>query len=309
MATTTRSSTPPIPLTTTFTRPAACEGIYKPEPRTVFMIDDQPACLPSGFAIDEDRFYSPGIACPSGYWTACLGSSAPNSLTTVTCCPVFGGSTTLSCHRNPETLGTRWESLFCTWQAPRAGAVMSFTESSLGPTVTGTTTLTAPQGVNAYGIRMLYQSTDLVASSSADASTSTSNTSSTDTDTGVARPTSPLPEEATNNDTNTDTNGVLSQAGTIAVAVVIPVIALLAAAGFFLWWRRRRAPAAEETGPQELMAQQPRHPHGQPGDFNAKLMPSGYGLAELSGAQVGAELSDVHSPVEMPVHARRYEMG
>ncbi|KAK4156191.1 hypothetical protein C8A00DRAFT_31001 [Chaetomidium leptoderma] len=183
-------------------------------------------------------------------------------------------------------MGTRWESLFCIWVAPKSGAVMSFTQSSLGPTAIETTTLLPPGGLNAYGIRMVYQSTDLTALpaptlGSTSSSSSSSNTGSADSadsqglgESGLAGPT-PSEQGASittqptntdlasletvdnnnNNDTNSNfnSNGGLNQAGTIAIAVVLPVLAVVAAIALFLWWRSRRALAARDVGSQEKM--------------------------------------------------------
>lgn len=295
------------------------------------MIDDQPACLPPGFAIDEDIFFSPGIACPSGYQTACMDTSGENSRTTVTCCPVYGPETTLSCHQNPETIGERWESLFCTWRATRSGAVLTWTESGLG---TETTTLEPPGGVNAYGIRMIFESTDLGALPSA-TETSTSSIDRQNREGDSAGPTPSEQDSSSNEAANTDPasagasggddggnisdgdgsttiNGGLGQAGTIAIAVVVPVLAVLAALGFFLWWRGRRLLGAKGQGPQDAMAIHSHPDPGQPGYYSgsyAKPMPPTYGRAELPDGYAGAELSGVHSASEMPANGqRRQEM-
>ena len=328
----TAASSAAAPLTTTFTRPAGCEGIYKPEPNRLFMIDDQPACLPPGFAVDQNIFFSPGIACPSGYRTACMDTSGEDSQTTVTCCPVYGPGTTLSCHQSPETVGERWESLFCTWRATRSGAVLTWTESGLG---TDTTTLKSPGGVNAYGIRMLFESTDLDAVPGSTTTSTESGSKESDSagptpseqDSTSTEPTNTDPASAgasggddgndSNNDSaSTSTNGGLSQGSTIAIAVVIPVLAVLAALGFFLWWRSRRALGArgQEVSQEPMSIHPDSHtPPGQPGyysDSYAKPMPPTYGRAELSSEYpAGAELSAIHSPHEMPLTGKqRHEM-
>ena len=263
------------------------------------MIDDQPSCLPSGFATDEKTFFSPGVACPSGYWSACSDSQGARTITTVTCCPVFDNTISLSCHNNPETLGTRWESLFCTWVAPQAGGSVTFTQSSLGPTGTEATTLTPPQGVNAYGIRMVYQSTDLATVGSS--SSQTGSQSQTETSTaGSAVSTQPSA------DTDSDAasrkvipgNSGLSTAATVAIAVVIPVLALLAALGFFLWWRSRRALAAARE--PQLAFPVSEHQH-------EKEPPAAHVVAELptEGPGVRIELPTTRIAAELPASPRR----
>lgn len=94
------SSFPFNPLTTTFTATDPyCSGIYQ---SNILVIDHQPPCYPSGYPTsDTSFFYSPGIACPSGYWTACHDNSGVKSISTVICCPVRG-DITMSCRpRNP----------------------------------------------------------------------------------------------------------------------------------------------------------------------------------------------------------------
>ncbi|KAL2257676.1 hypothetical protein VTK26DRAFT_9319 [Humicola hyalothermophila] len=282
----TPTSFPSIPLTTILTRPEACNGIYKPEPRTVFMIDDQPSCLPSGFATDENTYFSPGVACPSGYWSACSNTNGVRTITTVTCCPVYDNAISLSCHNNPETLGNRWESLFCTWVAPPGGGPVTFTQSSLGPTGTEATTLTPPQGINAFGIRMLYQSTDSFSSSNPPSQTGTESGPEDDqTETGSTMP---------------STNSGLSTAATAAVAVVIPVLAVLAALGFFLWWRSRRALRAATREQQASLAVPEKH------HYPKAAATSTFPGAELPAAYHGVELPSFRAAAELPASPRRF---
>ncbi|KAK4134857.1 hypothetical protein BT67DRAFT_352114, partial [Trichocladium antarcticum] len=171
-----------VPLTTTFTAPdAACAGIYLPAASRVYMIDDEASCLPPGYpTADTAFFYSPGLACPRGYWTACHDTAGAGAVTTVLCCPVRG-AITLSCAG--RSLRPLWESLQCTWEAPPSpGAPVTVTRSGDGRTSTVALALARPEGINAYGIRMVFQSSDVVAVSESDSGSASSVPSGSTTD-------------------------------------------------------------------------------------------------------------------------------
>jgi len=95
--------------------PDSCSGIDISTQLTIFLIHDQTTYLPSGFATAESSFFSPSIACPSGYWSACHDNTGVPSVTTVTCCRTFRSDMSLSC-LNPATLAEPWVSLFCTYR-------------------------------------------------------------------------------------------------------------------------------------------------------------------------------------------------
>ncbi|KAK4103218.1 hypothetical protein N658DRAFT_407320, partial [Parathielavia hyrcaniae] len=197
------TSFPSIPLTTTFVRPSSnCGALYSPRKPPVYLIDQDPSCLPPGFSTSNSAFFfSPGIACPSGYWTACHDTTGVSTITTVTCCPTYG-DISLSCVANPLTLSEVWETLFCTWLGPRSTAtVVTVTKSVDGRTSTVTTPITWPQGLNAYGVRMVYESTDLETSTST--STSSSALASSNTSPGTlssaTTSTSPDPSSSASN--------------------------------------------------------------------------------------------------------------
>ncbi|KAK4231146.1 hypothetical protein QBC38DRAFT_440265 [Podospora fimiseda] len=240
------TSFPVRPLTTTFTRPSSCGGIYSRPPGGILVIESQSgpvfdsSCFPPGFATEERSFFSPGIACPSGYYSACTGAPV-SSITTVTCCPVVSSSISMLC-REPTQLSEAWENQFCTWAAPPKGDTVMVTESANGRTSTIVKTLSNPEGLNAFGIRMVYQATDMpTTSTSGTASTSPSN-----------QPSSPGQDQIDGSD-----KGGLSTGATIAIALVIPIIVIGAAVGFFFWWKRRRAAAPLPVGDH------PNHHHMQ----------------------------------------------
>ncbi|KAK3303442.1 uncharacterized protein B0T15DRAFT_275165 [Chaetomium strumarium] len=326
------TSFPTIPLTTTFTRPnEGCGGIYLPDDPPLFMIDDRPSCLPSRFSTsDSSFFYSPGIACPSGYWTACYDTTGVSSITTVTCCPTYG-DIKLSCVADPLTLSSVWETLFCTWVAPaETGTVITTTERR-GKTSVGTAQVTAPGGINAYGVRMVYQSTDLYTSTSTSSSSSASDTTDTAAPSTTASPGDP-PAISGSASSSADSSSGLSTGAKAAIGVVIPLVVIGALILGLLFWRRRKqqvlplspeqeyaatAATASVAPPDEhhQLTEQPKLPvyyYGsppQPTQPHPHEMPGTYYLPEMPSArQAAAELpADPTEPT--PTYTSYYGYG
>lgn len=224
-----QSSFPLDALTTTFTPPASCSGVYSSA--GVAVIDADLACLPQGFTSLSTNYFSPGIQCPAGYVTACNDNAGVSSITTVTCCP-YRGDITLGCV-TPSTLSNVWETLFCTWIAPASGTTVSITQSDEdgGSTSTAAVSMSSPGGINALGVRMVYQSSDLAAASAATTATTAASTGATNTGTaGVGG------DEGGDNSSGTG----LSTGAIIAIAVIIPVVVIAVAAGLFFFIRRRK---------------------------------------------------------------------
>ena len=238
---------PVNPLTTTFTPPADCSGLYV---STVAMVDPSLSCLPSGASTQATDYFSPGIACPSGYYTACHDTDGVASITTVTCCP-FRGDVTLSCV-HPTTLTDVFATLFCTWIAPSVTTLAVTLSRNGGTTSTEELQFESPGGLNAYGIRMVYESTDIITSSASSiisASTTRRKISSTSL---PAKSTSPASTKSTS-------------PGTVAIAVVIPVVVLAVLGAIVMWWRRRRR--QQRNGGAEPKGRPP----GDPTEFSNSL--------------------------------------
>ncbi|KXX75889.1 Phosphoinositide 3-kinase regulatory subunit 5 [Madurella mycetomatis] len=282
------SSFPRVPLTTTFTATdSRCGGLYTPSASRVYMIDDEPSCLPPGFSTAAtDFYYSPGIACPSGYWTACYDTTGVPSITTVTCCPTYL-DISLACVPDPESLSSGWESLQCTWVAPRTTTLIEVTESMNDDrTSIVRETFISPGGINAYGIRMVHQATDLV-----EGTTALPETTSSSTTTTAANTPGPGPGSGSG----------LSTGATVAIGVVIPVVVLAALTiGVAWWWRTKRqrpsseymaaAPVSLPSEPQPEVQMKPypgdvQQPHelSSLGHHLAVEMPSTREAAELPG--------------------------
>lgn len=297
------SSFPLDALTTTFTPPESCSGIYTSG--GVAVIDADLACLPQGFTSLSTNYFSPGIQCPAGYVTACHDNAGVSSITTVTCCP-YRGDITLGCV-TPSTLSDVWETLFCTWIAPESGTAVSITQSDEagGTTSTSAVSMTSPGGINALGIRMVYQSSDIAAASGTSTATSTGATN-----TGSA------------GGEDNDSGAGLSTGVTIAIAVIIPVAVIAVAAGLFFFIRKRK---------QAQWGQQPGEgPAGMPHDYSktgySAVAPGAGGYSDSSKSPappsevsgVGAygvsnqqqelvELGQQEAPVELPAqHYRDY---
>ncbi|KAL7792444.1 hypothetical protein V8C37DRAFT_124222 [Trichoderma ceciliae] len=242
------TSFPFNPLTTTFIRPTDCDGIFA----STFLtgIDFSKSCLPKGFHTDQTSYFSPGLICPTGYYSACHDNIGAKSITTVTCCPTFGSDVSLSCV-TASTLRSVWSTLFCTWIAPGGdGTMLPMTVSGNGITSTVQGSFTAPGGLNAFGIRMVYQKTDTETTTMATMTAST--TASTGTKSG--RPTK------TSDSDSGDSSPALSSAAKAAIGagVAVPIVVVGLLVGLFFWWRKRQQynRVVQSTPPTELHNQE-----------------------------------------------------
>lgn len=285
------TSFPSVPLITPFARPTNCGGIYARDPGDILVIDEQSSCYPPGFATDERSFFSPGLVCPSGYWSACMESTGVSTITTVTCCPIYRSDVSLSCV-DPATLSGVWQSQFCTWIAPARAVSVTVTRSSGGRTSTVPETLVNPGGINAFGIRMVYQSSDVQTAPSSSPTTSPSST--------------PSSSNAANPQPGFAGGSGLSTGGTIAIAVVIPVAIIAAVIGFFLWWKSRRGRAAQALPAKiESNFHKPNPYYNYKPVFAAHQYQAGEMATDLSSAELPA---GQQSPAELPAEAQRHEL-
>lgn len=158
------------------------------------------------------------------------------AITTVTCCPFLEGSdTSLSCV-NPAIRTSVLSSLYCTWVAPRSPDSASFwaTFSTGGTTSTASQIFSSPGGLNAQGIRMVYQATDLETTAAA----TTTGTGSETTAAGTATATSTSTSPADDNSSDSSSSGI-SAGATVGIAVVVAVVGIGAIVGVFFWLRRK----------------------------------------------------------------------
>lgn len=312
------SSFPTNPLTTTFTPTATtCSGAYASGGVYVFDADTSD-CLPSSFPTASTDYFSPGLACPAGYVTACHDNNGVSSITTVTCCP-YRGDITLGCV-TPSTLSDVWSTLFCTWIAPESGTVVSVTLSGDGTTSTVAETMASPAGLNALGVRMVYEASDLETSSTSTTTTSkagaektTSNGASV-TD-GLASSTAVADSGASSNNGVTGTSSGLSTGTTVAIAVVLSVVGIIAVTVAFLWMRRRKQHQQVYDSVEANSPGQPSYGGGEAtgnvyhGYYDPKNTPelSGTGSSGVRDQQPMVQLGQANAPVELP-HSNAVEM-
>ncbi|GAB1310508.1 hypothetical protein MFIFM68171_00718 [Madurella fahalii] len=292
------STFPSNPLTTTFTRPPACEGIYRPPQSQVLMMDDQTTCLPPNFRLDETSFYSPGVVCPSSYYSACSNTFGVGTITTVTCCPIYRSSTSLSCV-DPTTLASVWHNVFCTWAVPNEGANITFTYSSLGSISTQISTVFPPGGINAYGVRMVYQATDMATAPM----TITTASSASITGTGPTARSGNIPNAVASvafrqTATVNNSGNEHSACTTIVIAITVPVLTFLAVIGYVLWWRNwHRAWKAERAAAEAVALRGHIFAQSAPAAQDGVEVPSGSTSVEMPAAQVAV--------FEMPADGKR----
>ncbi|PFH63210.1 hypothetical protein XA68_16649 [Ophiocordyceps unilateralis] len=254
------------PLTTAFSRPIDCHGIYMSQ--FLAMMDQTSTCLPRSLHTESDSYFSPGISCPSGYVTACHDNTGVASLTTITCCPTFNRDVTLSCVTT-STLRSVWSTLFCTWIAPGGrGTSLPVTLSDNGVTSTVERTFRSPGGLNAFGIRMVHQQTDV----GAHHAHPPSSTPSSDADTSSA----------------TSSFDGLSTGAKIAIGVTVPVVILLLLLLAATLLRRRRRRRSREPS---AAATTPHHEK--------------YPTQELHGENVQEMMGSTADVAELPASTRR----
>ncbi|WYZ39541.1 hypothetical protein EsH8_III_001455 [Colletotrichum jinshuiense] len=222
------TSFPFNPLTTQFAQPTYCDAVYYGD---IYMVDPQNECLPTSHNKQETAYYSPGYVCPKGYLTAKIDNKGVHSITTVTCCP-YRSDIILSAV-DPATLAGQWVNLFCTWIAPEATRI-DIVHTENGRTWTEQAPVTSPGGVNAYGVRMVYQSSDLEAATAT--ASGTGATSATAASTVSPTGTGPV---ITSTSTATAAPG-LSTGAAVAIAAVVPLVAVGMLAGIGFWWWKRR---------------------------------------------------------------------
>lgn len=144
-------------------------------------------------------------------------------------------------------------------------------------------TFISPGGINAYGIRMVHQATDLVERTTALPETTTSSITTT-----------------TTNAPNPDSGPGLSTGATVAIGVVIPLVVLAALTiGIAWWWRtKRQRPSAEYRSTASMSSPSEPQPEVRmkpyPGDVQQR-----YELSSL-GHHLAVEMPSTREAAELP---------
>lgn len=170
------------------------------------------------------------------------------------------------------------------------------TSNEGGTTSTVAVSMSSPGGLNAMGVRMVYQSSDVKAAKATSASSATTTATGTRSSAGAT----------SSSGAEGGSSGGLSTGATVAIAVVVVVLAIAAVVGAFFWMRKRKQR-------QQYGAVRPASPAPAP-DTEPKLG-SGYydpkSTQELSGigvrgnrdqSQELVELGQENRPSEMPQH-------
>ncbi|KFA72194.1 hypothetical protein S40288_06032 [Stachybotrys chartarum IBT 40288] len=303
------------PFPTDYSLPAQCSGYTR---RDIIALDLAPSCLPDDFKTESTAYYSPGTACPSGYTAVESCTRSTDSVTTtVTCCPVRGDMT-MWCVEEAASLFSVWTNMLCTWSAGETESVILYTSESGGSTVTAAETLSGGGGVNAYGLKMVFEASDLARSTSARPSRTTSTSAEPTAEASPARNTENTSGQAPARSSSAEASAQTSapsrtlvadqsagtEAGTVqgssrggssslgpgaiaAIAVVVPLVLIAALAGAWFWYRRRKQQLAYGTMPDD-----PKHPRPGPSaeltgsHAHPQELPSKPAVVELSGRPV-----------------------
>ncbi|OJJ42458.1 hypothetical protein ASPZODRAFT_137270 [Penicilliopsis zonata CBS 506.65] len=291
-----------IPLTTTFTPPAACttdihfieyvdgNNFFSAVSTTAEILyymslgpEDWSSCFPSGYATSS--YFSPGI-CPSGYTQDGFSyiTLDGNVETRATCCPEG---------YNAQT-GTDWpwySTNPCTSSNPSSNQVVTFTYGSTLSSQTGT------YGVNAKGISIRYQAFNFASSTTTATATATGAGTATATGTSsTGIQTSTITGTTTSGRTGAiGTIGTVSSASTglstgakvgIGVGAGVGALLLLTVA-YLIYLVRKRNKQLQNPQPQPSQSQ-PQPPYYQPPSemeetqFKGHLMQDHYGPVEMS---------------------------
>ncbi|EEA19655.1 hypothetical protein TMatcc_009792 [Talaromyces marneffei ATCC 18224] len=261
-------------------------------------------------------YYSPGIACPAGYSTACAAQAGADGIrsalssiqsfgfvyaatadeTVVGCCPTGYQCTSL--------LSTQWcQRVIASTTQPLVtcmngtnGAPASTTTLFILPTtvtlsssdtllsteVTATTNLTT-LSMLATMIQINFQATDLTSTATLSSSSSFSTLSSTS-----------LPTYPTSTDSGSSSgSNNHHKTTTIAISVVIPCVAVLIAASLgWLWYRRRARKQQPSTAYQAVKSSEPTEMRGDPSRHEMEGSPVAY---EMANANLGSVMHEMYA--------------
>ncbi|KAI1194931.1 hypothetical protein F5X97DRAFT_309685 [Nemania serpens] len=255
------------PLPTNFALPPSCardlEDVYK-----VFTTSEgwyyllqgpvaQTSCYPSGYNGNLGQYYSPA-RCPTGFTSACQSLNVAGTVqeTVVRCCPTYSNfiCQTTAFYGWEETLGC---------SAPQESAMTAWTVSQVLSGRTALTTYTGLiGGVNAYEIKVGFQSTDFTSRKST--KTRTKSTTSSQTNLGAH----PTAKNGASNGSSPGRNTVVRKTGLaagaaagIAIGAVAGLLIVVALVWLVIRNKRRRRQQEEETKENTAAAAPPQVVH------------------------------------------------
>ncbi|KAI0871956.1 hypothetical protein GGS24DRAFT_36831 [Hypoxylon argillaceum] len=296
------------PLPTTFAVASTCaqdlDGVYKiftVSPGYYYLLQgpvDQTSCYPSGYNGVSTQYYSPA-RCPTGFTSACQSINAAGTVseTVIRCCP------TQSSFICQTTASYIWEStLGCSamGDSPRTSTEWTVTQVTDGLTSVVTSSGLIG-GVNAYGIKVGFQSTDFASSTTTKKTTTKTTTSSPSTTTTHAGTSSSSSSSSTSRKKKSKVSS-----GAIA-GIVIGALAGLAALASFIWLLiRRRGGKPEDGAPAQAEREAEKHELGTGNEGAAELdgggvvPPSAHGSPHVSPQSQPPSVYDYYSQSKAP---------
>ncbi|MCJ1461625.1 hypothetical protein MMC07_000222 [Pseudocyphellaria aurata] len=225
-----------FPLTTTFSPPPNClKDVYRYNDNQL-LGPMSSNCYPQGWTNSTTAVYSPGI-CPAGYTTACISAITANTVTetVATCCP-----SNFRCGSQETALGCQ-SSIDGGQQTQLITVVKTDDFSKIAKTeyeVIG-------GNMNAYGIQIRFQATDLQHTTTTSSTPITSSTSSP----GATTPpnSTPTPTSTSNPTTSPPPSSGLSPGAKAGIGVGAALAVCIGLVLAWLCWqrakRRRALPA------------------------------------------------------------------
>lgn len=196
-------------------------------------------CLPTSWTPTPGAYISPG-ACPRGYTVACAQSQIGEPENTGTCCP-----SGYSCQTN--SIAWPWQSTDRCFQPMADTRTYVYTTRTPGKDFE-TSSITGGGELNAFGVVIRWQASDLITSTST--TTSTSISASTPAPTAPSLPTSTPSAIETSASSDPGSLSVGAEAG-IGVGAAAAFVMILA--GAFSLWRTRRKKDRQKAGLGEFL--------------------------------------------------------
>ncbi|KAL7899547.1 hypothetical protein HDV63DRAFT_315749 [Trichoderma sp. SZMC 28014] len=338
MAQTGASGTLLGPLTTTWTMPETC-SVFMPSCSTCAnayngqscnsanggQVMDNTACWPpasSGVASPSWPFvgwgfYSPGLACPAGYTSACTavyGQRPPWSTqfslvpseTAVGCCPT--GFTCANINGNTcvaTVTHTSLQTAFCSGtnlvdfgvETLPTVVTLTTTETNTATTDVESSTSTLTMTLYAPMFQLNFHESDLPASTTASSTTSSTSSSASETGTGTGN--------------TSKSSGGLSNGAKVGLGVGISLgVAFLLAFGAFIYYyrrsRRNAVPLRSELPNNQLSTENPQTPKIKQSPGQIYEMGVYHAPAELPGNVVEGGYQDNPNPSPRGEAPHRY---